>query len=432
MPRITINQLGPIQHCELEIDEFMVFTGPQSSGKSTIAKSVFLFKNVKNILVQLLRKQNLLNDDSTNLIFGMSLKNRLIRELRSNFLQIFGTTWCMDRNMFLKYEYRENVWIQISLKDDQMSPNYIWIEFSRELLHFLEELERGSGAGELILAFDIQDTLKQRMNQFFADDLEIIYIPAGRSMMTLLSTQLGYIYSMMDDLQRRSIDYCTQNYIERILQLKPFFSVSLEEMVKSRKELTDQKLNAGLLKQVIDLIKKILRGEYRNIDGEERLQVSQNRYVKINFASSGQQEAVWILNVLFYYLLQGKKAHFIVEEPESHLYPDAQKLMTEFLALVKNAGNQVVLTTHSPYILGTMNNLLYAYKISKQVDQEKLHRIINRDKWIDYGNLSAYYVGDGQCRLCVDPEFQAIENEMIDGASEEINRDYDRMLALDE
>lgn len=37
MPRIIINQLDPIDHCELEIDDFMVFTGPQSSGKSTIA-----------------------------------------------------------------------------------------------------------------------------------------------------------------------------------------------------------------------------------------------------------------------------------------------------------------------------------------------------------------------------------------------------------
>lgn len=52
---------------------------------------------------------------------------------------------------------------------------------------------------------------------------------------------------------------------------------------------------------------------------------------------------MWILNVLFYYLLQGKKTYFIVEEPESHLYPDAQKLITEFIALVKNMGNQVML-----------------------------------------------------------------------------------------
>lgn len=38
MATIKIDQLGPVNECKLEIDDFMVLTGPQSSGKSTIAK----------------------------------------------------------------------------------------------------------------------------------------------------------------------------------------------------------------------------------------------------------------------------------------------------------------------------------------------------------------------------------------------------------
>ena len=41
MERIVINKLGPIGHCDVEINDFMVLTGPQASGKSTIAKSIF-------------------------------------------------------------------------------------------------------------------------------------------------------------------------------------------------------------------------------------------------------------------------------------------------------------------------------------------------------------------------------------------------------
>lgn len=86
MSRIIINRLGPIEHCELAIDDFMVLTGPQSSGKSTIAKSVFFFKNVKNILLQQLRKQHMLNADWIDL----PMKDRLIRELRSVFYRLLG------------------------------------------------------------------------------------------------------------------------------------------------------------------------------------------------------------------------------------------------------------------------------------------------------------------------------------------------------
>lgn len=426
MARIIINQLGPIKHCELEIEDFMMFTGPQSSGKSTIAKSIFYFKSVRHALLQLLRKQHMLTANRMEL----SIKNRLIRELRSVFLQTFGSTWCMERDMFIRYEYTDGVFIEVSLKDDPVSPNYIWVELSDDLDAFLCQLDIDSYAGDLISNLEFLDAVKQRINEFFHDAAEIIYIPAGRSMMTLLSTQLIYIYGTMDETQRRSIDYCTQNYLDRILQLKPYFSESLDQLVRNQKELTDKKMDMEVMRQAIVLMAKILKGEYRYIDGEERLQVSQNRYVKINFASSGQQEAVWILNVLFYYLLQGKETFFIVEEPESHLYPDAQKLITEFIALVKNAGNQVMLTTHSPYILGTMNNLLYANKISSQVDKAELNQIIYEREWIEFDKLSAYYVNDGECTSCMDKEFQAIENGMIDGASDDINRDFDRMLAL--
>ncbi len=45
MPKVVIHKLGPVDHCELEINDFTVFTGPQASGKSTVAKSIFFFKN---------------------------------------------------------------------------------------------------------------------------------------------------------------------------------------------------------------------------------------------------------------------------------------------------------------------------------------------------------------------------------------------------
>lgn len=428
MATIKIDQLGPVNECKLEIDDFMVLTGPQSSGKSTIAKCIYYFKNVRNVILQLLRKQYMFSEDQMEL----SLKNRLIREMRSIFLQIFGSTWCMSNNMCIQYEYADGVEIGISLRNDSISPNYIWVEMSEGLISFLNHLEAISGNGDLLSDMDFQNAIKQRMNDYFCDDSEVVYIPAGRSMITLLSSQLSYIYSTMDDTQRRSIDYCTQNYLERILQLKSFFADSLDQLVKNQKELTAKKMNMEIIRQAMHLIKHILKGEYRNVSGEERLQVTQDRYVKINFASSGQQEAVWILNVLFYYLLQGRKTYFIVEEPESHLYPDAQKLITEFIALVKNAGNQVMLTTHSPYILGTLNNLLYASKISGQVNNEDLSKIIYAGEWIAFDSLSSYYVNEGRCDPCMDKEFQCIENGMIDGASEIINEDFEQMIALRE
>lgn len=418
MEKIVINKLGPIKHCTLEINDFMVFTGPQASGKSTIAKSIFFFKNIKNLLLMQINKKLFGESDTIKL----TIKNRLIKEVRANFLQTFGTTWCMDNDMFMEYYYTDSIYIKIWLKDDPISPNYIWIEFSEKLIDFLGRFDN--------IHLDILSYARNSIDEFFGNNEEIIYIPAGRSMMTLFSSQLMFMYSVMNDDQKRSLDYCTQNYLERILQLKPSFSNSIQTLIKNKIELTDTKINRRNLQQCADLMKQILHGEYRSVDGEERLQLDDDRYIKINFASSGQQEAVWILNVVFYYLLNNRKSFFIIEEPESHLFPNAQKLMAEFISLAKNGGNKILLTTHSPYILGTINNMLYASRISKEVNNSSLGKIINPLKWLNFEKLSAYYVELGVMKSCLDEDFEAIDNEIIDGASDEINTDYDKMVNL--
>lgn len=418
MEKIVINKLGPIKHCTLEINDFMVFTGPQASGKSTIAKSIFFFKNIKNLLLMQINKKLFGESDTIKL----TIKNCLIKEVRANFLQTFGTTWCMDNDMFMEYYYTDSIYIKIWLKDDPISPNYIWIEFSEKLIDFLGRFDN--------IHLDILSYARNSIDEFFGNNEEIIYIPAGRSMMTLFSSQLMFMYSVMNDDQKRSLDYCTQNYLERILQLKPSFSNSIQTLIKNKIELTDTKINRRNLQQCADLMKQILHGEYRSVDGEERLQLDDDRYIKINFASSGQQEAVWILNVVFYYLLNNKKSFFIIEEPESHLFPNAQKLMAEFISLAKNGGNKILLTTHSPYILGTINNMLYASRISKEVNNSSLGKIINPLKWLNFEKLSAYYVELGVMKSCLDEDFEAIDNEIIDGASDEINTDYDKMVNL--
>lgn len=422
--RIVINKLGPIDYCDFNINDFMIFTGPQASGKSTIAKSIFFFKNIRNLIEKQINKPFFIESGITEIF----MEDRLKKEIRSTFLQTFGSTEGMDDKMSLEYYYTDSIYIKISLKSDSVLGNYICIDFSKKLISYLSKYD--DKAFDELLNLPNNGKIKKNIDTFFENTEEVIYIPAGRSMMTLFSSQLMYMYSVMNDDQKRSLDYCTQNYLERIMQLKPSFSSSVQTLIKDKIELTDIKIDKENLEQCAELMKQILHGEYRNVNGEERLQVSEDRYVKINFASSGQQEAVWILNVVFYYLLNNKKTFFIIEEPESHLFPDAQKLMTEFISLAKNGGNKVLLTTHSPYILGTINNMLYANRISKKVNKSKVAKIMNRLKWLQFEKLSAYYVESGVIRSCLDKEFESIDNEVIDGVSDVINSDYDRMLEL--
>ena len=164
-------------------------------------------------------------------------------------------------------------------------------------------------------------------------------------------------------------------------------------------------------------------------DGEERIIIDNGKYVKINFSSSGQQESVWILNLLFYYLAGSQSILFIIEEPESHLFPEAQKYIVELISLICNANHAVLLTTHSPYVLGALNNLLYVNQFRDHFDKQAA-KIIPKDYWLNPKDFSAWFVSNGSAEDCMDKELSLIQNERIDGISGVINSDYDRLFEL--
>ncbi len=56
----------------------------------------------------------------------------------------------------------------------------------------------------------------------------------------------------------------------------------------------------------------------------------------------------------------------IIEEPESHLHPGAQTIIAKTLARLARAGVQVLITTHSNYLLQQISNLIREGELQKQ------------------------------------------------------------------
>ena len=99
------------------------------------------------------------------------------------------------------------------------------------------------------------------------------------------------------------------------------------------------------------------------------------------------------------------------------------------IALVKNCGHSVVLITHSPYVLGTLNNLLYAKTIPDQYSQ-KANTVIPESLWLDYHSFDSWFVKNGKIEKCMDSEIHMIQNERIDEISKVINDDFEKLLEL--
>ncbi|MCD8073464.1 MAG: ATP-binding protein [Lachnospiraceae bacterium] len=442
MHRLVINQLGPIEYCELECSKFMTFTGFQASGKSTIAKAIYYFHTVKDDIL-LLAKKRAFNTSQANSFAkkqrtsqGIDLTDEVKNYLGEKFLRTFGVSSNTCAKTGMEYAYTEKCSIKVLLHNNvrEENQNYIEVIFSNELEKFLTDHNSCFAATSLGIPENEENLFREEMENLFDDVYSVVFIPAGRSILTLLSQQLSYIYATMDDSQKRSLDICTKDFIERILVLKPLFSDKMQRLKSYSNLLHQSQANvwkkysiAG--KDARILMKKILRGDYSYEDGEEHIVLENGERVKLSFASSGQQESVWILNLLYYYLLGNKKVLFIIEEPESNLFPESQKYITELIALVSNCGHSVVMTTHSPYVLGTLNNLLYANTL-KEGYAEQTDKIISQNLWLDEKDFDSWFVKEGKIENCMDSEIHMIQNERIDGISSVINDDFEKLLEI--
>lgn len=420
MHKLFMKNVGPIQECNIDIDNFTVFMGAQATGKSTIAKSIFFFRTVKDDIINAIIKKQLMYGAD------MSLLHIVTRTMRNKFLQIFGTSRALDSSLEMRYKYNDETFINITLKfnkgEDYVSPNYVYFEFSDNIKSFLREYKSIN-----ILSDEEKNQIISILNNLFSDECETIFIPAGRSLITLLTTQLNYIFTIMDEEQKRTIDFCTQKYIERILKIRPNFDGGIIGYLDNKRSTCTSAFDYSFIKKCMAVVDEILKGRYSFVSGEERLMLKDDKYVKINFTSSGQQESVWIFNIIMYQLINNIKTFIILEEPEAHLYPNAQKKIIELLAMFKSKSNELLLTTHSPYILGTVNNLLFANQISKDMKNDIANRILEKDKQAEFCN--AYFVENGTIVDCM-AEDGLIKNEMIDNASEEINNEYDQLFSL--
>ena len=442
MHRISVRALGPIRDCEITLNRFMVLTGPQAHGKSTLAKAVFFFRTVQEDILDLLRRG----------IFAPSdFRIRLEWRLRDKFQRLFGPLWDFPMEAEIEYHYNDETWMRIWPDEKEAStdrllrfnaegstfnsasrlgPHSVFqIRFSANVVDYFRGLPR-----RFAREADARQLMEEEtaLHTLFSDPYRSVFIPAGREMIALLTDQLNYIFTSMGEDQRSGIDYCTERYVTEILRLKHLFPGGIDGLLTDELARNPALAHRERIETMRDRIGVLLKGAYQYSGQTERIvweEDRQMRRVNLNFASSGQQEMVWITNLLFYYLTKSRPVFLILEEPESHLYPDAQKQMTELLALFGNGGNAVLMTTHSPYMLGTLNNLIYAWEIDRR-GLSGAERVIEPDLWLDAESVSAWHVKGGTIQEAKEPELGLIRNEYIEGASEEILRQSDALYEL--
>jgi len=116
----------------------------------------------------------------------------------------------------------------------------------------------------------------------------------------------------------------------------------------------------------------------------------------------------------------------IIDEPEMNLHPAAQAEMTEFMGLLVNAGLNLLMTTHSPYIVDHLVNLMRASDCDNQAQIKKHFYLEREESFISKEKVSVYLFDEGTAKNLLS-ENGHIEWDTFSDVSSDIAQIYSKM-----
>jgi predicted ATPase len=462
MQKIIIKNFGPVKDAEIEIKKVLVLIGEQASGKSTIAKLIYFFKGLPNYLLYHFRRYISNNLEKIN----TDIEQEIIDFIKDKFYKFWASSRSDNFNITYYYDFENNRYLEVSSRDDDIYVNFSHNFIDRELnlqleivrksyLRYVEE-ERQNPDGDLFfiredyykdfLFFDQQ--LYRQFNKQYYDQL---FMAASRSIsinsFSLFEKESSVNLKSMKDLFSIN-ELITMEFSEKVSDLQRIFRglEGFKGIVKyniSTSGADDRKIGkAKMLANLYDdRIFLIFKGTYFIDNNGEAIITKDGKKVDLSESSSGQQEVIRILQDVFIIIHLNQKVLRVIEEPEAHLFPVAQKKLVELLALMVNyqPENQLIITTHSPYILSVFSNLLFASRVVEKnpAAEAEVQEIIDKDCWLNPQEFSAYSLGNHSfpeemqyCESIFDNKMGNIKQNYLDTVSEILGAEFSQLYSI--
>lgn len=177
-----------------------------------------------------------------------------------------------------------------------------------------------------------------------------------------------------------------------------------EEVAKSKPQIKAYIELATLLEtEILGGAVNFSTTEHEN-DRELFYQLTDNSSLEMTVVSSMVKELSSLVLYLRYIAEPGQWV--IIDEPEMNLHPKAQVKLLELLTVLVNKGLQVLITTHSPYMVDHLSNLMKAATRSKEEKDKILGKFYlhRADAFISQKDVSVYLFNKGTTKNILQEE----------------------------
>ncbi|KGN80447.1 hypothetical protein HR13_04210 [Porphyromonas gulae] len=421
MSTITIKNIGPIKEVvEISLNRINVFMGPQSSGKSTIAKIISFCTWVEK-------------DVATSQSLSEYQENKTyFRERLESFHKIKGY-FNSDSYIYYKSEVVDIVW-----ENEECSISWVdkyaykrskiaYIPSERNMV-ILPEARKSEFGNTNIRSF-LFDWFEARKKYSNENNLSVLNL--GVNYYYLEGSEEDHIRGNNNDAE---YDILLSNASSGLQSITPLIAmieyltkwIYDEDTISFEQDERKQRVNINLA------VEKALKPYYDKdnlpIDDLQKLVKSFNEklHEKEEKAVKYFEEYKAISNSLF----KTMNSQFIIEEPEQNLFPETQRdLVYYFLQKCLNKeGNRLTLTTHSPYVLYALNNCMMAGLVSDKMEANELSKLKCNQSKINPVDVSIYEIREGVVRGTIQGEDGLISDNYFDQKMKDLMDDFYLML----
>lgn len=393
MATIKIQNIGAISFVEMKLNKVNVIMGPQSSGKSTIAKLISY--------CQWVEKRRLLDGK-----YNEDVNKQLLRfhHLDENYF---------NENSYFEYE-----------------SDFIKITYSGKELRQM-----------LIVGGDVVLDYKKTKN---------IYIPAERNFVSIIPN-LGKYNETNDNIMNLIYDWFTAKKGINKQKSLPLLNFGINYyyqegadrdmliLKKLNKEIPLNTGSSGLqsITPLLVILEYLIKTIYND---KPSISVIENEYTRSlhNILINGNKDSLKILQNRINKLVDNRNFYnstqFIIEEPEQNLFPSTQRDLIYYILekLQSEREHTLTITTHSPYILYALNNCMLGGLVNSQMVGKEREEFLNNSftsskSWINPNNVTVWEIEDGKLRIIQDQD-NIISKNYFDEKMTELMNEYDQIL----
>lgn len=409
MTKIIIDNVGSIKNIELHLNKINIIMGPQSSGKSTIAKIISYCQWVeKRFLIDGEYKYKIEDQllEFHRLSYTYFSKNSFVK-YESEFLTI--EIYISNKNKLIENVTSKNKHIQYKKTKN------IYIPAERNFVSVIPNLGKYKETNDNIMSF-LYDWYSTKKKYTKDKNLSILNLGVDFYHVEETDSDILILRNSKQELSLRNGSSGLQSVIPLTMIVDYLTNGFYEEPQSKSYDETDS-LKQFITKEFLD---EFIKSDILNksIINKSKVKHSAKFSVKA-FIEFIEKRATY------------NHTNFIIEEPEQNLFPETQRDLIYYIFNKINNSDRdhnLIITTHSPYILYAVNNCLMGYNISKNMPLNEQIELLSYNAWINPESVSIHQIQKGELISIKDNRTNTVTKHYFNEIVDEILDEYYEML----